>query len=223
MKVGSWKRIFWLRRSFLFLILLILPLVTACAIPIRQVFKVDESLPSGSIQGDSFVGQRFPFRIKIPAGWQATTQYPEFLVEQGYGREGLKATPFFLSNPRTKSSVQVDFSPAGRTVRFDQKIIEALVRSSGRGLVEEVHEEHGKTLPLKLSKALPIRLKGVPYAARMSAELTVKGEPREQGWIYAFAEPYQIFILYLLMGEQRETDRNALEQALASFEYVGIR
>lgn len=221
MKVGSWKRIFWLRRSVV--LFLILPFVTACALPVRQAFKVDESLPIGSIQGDSFVGQRFPFKIKTPSGWEATTQYPQFLVEQGYGREGLKATPFFLFNPQTKSSVQVDFSPAGRTVRFDQEIIESLVRSSGGSLVAEVHEEHGKTLSIKLSKALPIRLKGVPYAARMSAELTVKGEPREQGWIYAFAEPYQIFILYLIAGESRNADQKALEEALSSFEYLGAR
>ncbi len=220
MKTRGWKRIFWIRCGFILLALL---LVTACARPIvREAFKADESLPIGGIQGDSFVGQRYPFRIKIPAGWQGTTQYPEFLVEQGYGREGLKATPFFLFNPQTKSSMQVDFSPAARTARFDQKTIEALVRMGGGGLVSEIHEEHGEGTPIKLSKAVPIQLKGIPYAARMWAELTVKGEPREQGWIYAFAEPYQIFILYLITGEKRDMDKEALEQGLSSFEYLGV-
>ena len=220
MKGGSEKRILWLRGGFILLALL---LVTACALPpVRQAFKADESLPIGSIQGDSFVGQRYPFRVKIPAGWQGTTQYPEFLVEQGYGREGLKATPFFLFNPQTKSSMQVDFSPAARTARFDQKTMETLVRMGGGGLVSEIHEEHGEGTPIKLSKAVPIQLKGVPYAARMWAELTVKGEPREQGWIYAFAEPYQIFILYLITGEKGDMDKEALEQALSSFEYLGV-
>lgn len=221
MKNFGWKRIFWLRGGFILLIAL--PFITSCAIPVRQAYKVDESLPIGSIQGDSFAGQRFPFKIKIPDRWQATTQYPEFLVEQGYGREGLKATPFFLVNPRTKSSMQVDFSPAGRTVRFDQETIEALTRMSGKSLVAEVHQEHGQTLPVQLSKVIPMHLKGVPYAARMSAELTVKGEQREQGWIYAFAEPFQIFILYLITGENRASDKEALEQALASFEYLEVR
>ena len=217
----NWRLIFRARRSALFFIL-ILPVATSCAIPVRQAYKVDESLPIGSIRGDSFVGQRFPFKIKIPAGWQATTQYPEFLVEQGYGREGLKETPFFLFNPQTKSSLQVDFSPAGRTVRFSQETIEAMVRMSGAGLASEIHEEHGQGTPINLSKVVPIRLKGVPYAARMWAELTVKGEPREQGWIYAFAEPFQIFILYLVAGENRAADKEALEQALSSFEYLGV-
>ena len=219
----NWKQKFWFRkRIFLFLIFSLM-LVNACALPVRQAYRVDQSLPIGSIQGDSFVGQRFPFKIKIPAGWQATTQYPEFLVGQGYGREGLKETPFFLFNPQTKSSMQVDFSPAGRTVRFDQETIEAIVRMSGRSLVSEVHEEHGKDSHVELNKAAPVQLKGVPYAARMSAELTVKGEPREQGWIYAFAEPYQIFILYLITGQTRAADKEALEQALSSFEYLGVR
>ncbi len=223
MKTCHGKRFFWGRRGSFFSLILVFLLVTACAFPVRQAFKVDESLPIGSIRGDSFAGQRFPFKIGIPAGWQAATQSPEFLVEQGYGREGLKETPFFLFNPQTKSSLQVDLSPAGRTVRFSQEMIEALVRMSGGGLVSEIHEEHGKGTPIKLSKAVPIQLKGVPYAARMSAELTVKGEPREQGWIYAFAEPFQIFILYLLTGENRAADREALEQALSSFEYLGVR
>jgi len=195
----------------------------SCAIPVREAYKVDESLPAGSIQGDFFIGQRFPFKVKIPNGWQATTQYPEFLVGQGYGREGLKETPFFLFNPQTKSSMQVDFSPAGRTVRFNQEMIEMLTRSGAGGLMAELREEHGKNLPIQFSKAVPIRLKGVPYAARMSAQFTVKEEWREQGWIYAFAEPYQIFIFFLITGENRDADKDSIEQALSSFEYLGVR
>jgi hypothetical protein len=98
-----------------------------------------------------------------------------------------------------------------------------LTRSGAGGLVAELREEHGKDLPIQLSKAVPIRLKGVPYGARMSAEFTVKGERREQGWIYAFAEPYQIFIFFLIIGENRDADRVSIEQALSSFEYLGVR
>jgi hypothetical protein len=94
---------------------------------------------------------------------------------------------------------------------------------SGRSFVSEVHEEHGKEAPIQLSKAEPVQLKGVPYAARMSGKLTVKGEGREQGWIYAFAEPFQIFILFLITNKDRADDESALEEALSSFEYLGIR
>jgi len=222
MKERGWpKKIIWRRWGVT--VLLILPFVVACALPVRQVYKVDESLPIGRIQADSFLGQRFPFKVKIPPGWQGTTQYPEFLVEQGYGLEGLKATPFFLFNPETKSSIQFDFSPAGRTVRFDQEIIESLTRTAGRSFVSEVHAEHGKGSPIQLSQVKTIRLHGVPYAARQSARLTVKGEPQEQGWIYAFSEPFQIFILYLITGKNQDIDQEALEKALSSFEYLGMR
>ena len=217
---GDWLR----QRTRKWIILLaVFPLIMSCAISVREPFQVDESLLIGRIEGDSFIGQRFPFTIRIPDGWQAATQYPEFLTEQGYGREGLKQTPFFLFNPRTKSSIQVDFSPAGRTVRFSQEFMENLVQMSGKDFVNEVHLEHGEKVSMQLSKITPVRLKGVPYAARMSAQFTVQGKPREQGWIYAFAEPYQIFILYQITGPNREADKEALKQALSSFEYLGIR
>ena len=116
--IKTWRWILPLREIVTLLSLLIL--TAACATPIRPAFKVNESLPIGSVQGDSFIGERYPFKIKIPAEWQATTPYPEFSLEQGYGLEGLKETPFFLFNPLTKSSLQIDFSPAKRTAHFDQ-------------------------------------------------------------------------------------------------------
>ena len=222
MRTSDWR---WIsrRRAIFLSFILVFSLITSCALPVRQAYKVDQSLPLGTIQGDSFVGKRFPFTIRIPPGWQGSTQYPEFLIDQGYGRESLMETPFFLFNPQTKSSMQVDFSPAGRTARFSQEMIESLTRSGAGAMVAELRQEQGKDLPIQLSKAMPIQLKGVPYAARMSAEFTVKGEWQDQGWIYAFAEPFQIFILYLITGENRTADKAALEQALSSFEYLGTQ
>ncbi len=204
-------------------LLSLLILTAACATPIRPPFKVNKSLPIGNIQGDSFVGERYPFKIKIPEGWQATTKYPEFLVEQGYGLEGLKATPFFLFNPLTQASLQIDFSPAKKTARFDQGIIEAITKMAGGSLMSDLEEEYGKNFRVQFSQVAPVQLKGVPYAARMSAQYTVKGQTQEQGWIYAFAEPYQLFIFYLAHGMTREKDKNTIEKALSTFEYLGIQ
>jgi len=222
MKIGEWMWGFRRRLIFISLILLF-SFLASCALPVREAYRIDQSLPIGTLQGDSFVGERFPFTIKIPPGWKGATRYPEFLVDQGYGVEGLKETPLFLFNPRTKSSIQIDLSPAGRTARFSQEMIESLTRTGAGGLVAELRQDYGKDFPVQLSKAMPIQLKGVPYAARMSAEFSVKGEWQEQGWIYAFAEPFQIFILYLITGENRTADKAALEKALSSFEYFGIR
>jgi hypothetical protein len=48
----------------------------------------------------------------------------------------------------------------------------------------------------------------------------VKGQVREQGWLYAFAEPYQIFILYMIMEKEGSNDRAAFKAILDSFEYI---
>jgi hypothetical protein len=165
--IKTWRWILPLREIVTLLSLLIL--TAACATPIRPAFKVNDSLPIGSVQGDSFIGERYPFKIKMPAERQATTPYPEFSLEQGYGLEGLKETPFFLFNPLTKSSLQIDFSPAKRTAHFDQGIIEAITKMAGGSLISELEEEYGKNFLLQLSGLSPLKLKGVPYAARMSA------------------------------------------------------
>jgi len=66
----------------------------------------------------------------------------------------------------------------------------------------------------------PYSLKGVPYAAKKHATFTLKGVKREQGWIYGFSEPYQLFILYII--EEKEgtsnNDREDLKKILDSFE-----
>jgi len=33
---------------------------------------------------------------------------------------------------------------------------------------------------------------------------------RQQGWVYAFAEPYQIFILYLVLEKDGKNDYGAI-------------
>jgi hypothetical protein len=43
---------------------------------------------------------------------------------------------------------------------------------------------------------------------------------REHGWIYAFAEPYQIFIIYMRLEKEGVDDRPAIKAILDSFEYI---
>jgi hypothetical protein len=50
-------------------------------------------------------------------------------------------------------------------------------------------------------------LRGVQFAARKSATYTLKGVKREQGWVYGFSEPYQIFIIYMILGKEESKDR----------------
>jgi hypothetical protein len=63
-------------------------------------------------------------------------------------------------------------------------------------------------------------LKGVPYAAKKYVTYTAKSTKREQGWIYAFVEPYQIFILYMILDKEEKNDHEAFKAILDSFEYI---
>jgi hypothetical protein len=49
---------------------------------------------------------------------------------------------------------------------------------------------------------------------------TIKGVKREQGWIYGFTEPYQIFILYMILEKEGANDRQDLKKILDSFEVI---
>jgi hypothetical protein len=209
----------------IFLILMIafwVSLFAGCAgPPVRQPVKVDTAVPVGTIEGNQFVGIRYPYTITTPPGWKISTEYPKFMIDLGYDKEGLDESQLFLFNPATRSNVQIDFSPAAARAVFDQRIIENLTTMATGSFTEELQKDYGKDVKVEISPTVPILLKGVPYAAKKFATYEIKGVKREQGWIYAFAEPYQIFILYMILGKEESNDRRDLEQILNSFALSG--
>ena len=205
------------------LIPLIFVLLMGChGRPAREEVKVDRSLPVGKIESNQFIGIRYPFRIEAPPHWQVTTEIPDFMEGLGYERKGLESSQLFIFNPSTHSNLQVDFQPAGRYAKFSQAMIESLTSMVTEGVIAEFKVDYGKDLQVETDPTEPISLKGVQYAAKKYVTFTRKGVKREQGWIYAFAEPYQIFILYVLLekGEIKSNDRQDLKKILASFEVV---
>ena len=58
------------------------------------------------------------------------------------------------------------------------------------------------------------------FAAKKFGTYTLKGSKQEQGWVYAFAEPYQIFILYMVLGNEAANDRQDIAKILDSFEVI---
>jgi hypothetical protein len=66
----------------------------------------------------------------------------------------------------------------------------------------------------------PVSLKGVQYAAKKYATYTIRGQKQEQGWIYGFTEPYQIFILYTIYEKEGASDRQDLKKILDSFQFI---
>ena len=140
------------------------------------------------------------------------------MEELGYGRDGLKSSQLFIFNPQTHSNLQIDFQPAGRYVRFSQTMIEALTSMMTEGTISEFKEEYGKDLQVETDPTEPISLKGIQYGAKKYITFPYKGVNREQGWIYAFTEPYQIFILYVILEKQGTNDREDIRKILSSFE-----
>jgi len=191
--------------------------------PVREGLQENLKVPAGTIEGNQFTGIRYPFRVSAPQGWKMSTEFPDFLKSFGYDKPTAfdkEVTELYLFNPATQSSVQIDFTPADRYTVFSQPQIERLTDLGASSFKEELEEEYGKDIEAQVSPSEPVKLKGVQYAAKRSATYTVKGEEREQGWIYAFTEPYQIFILYQIINKQGSNDRQDLEAIFDSFEFM---
>ena len=206
------------------MILLLVILLAGCAgIPVRDAIKVDMSVPVGTIDGNQFTGIRYPFNVSAPPGWQVTTKYPEFLLKLGFDKEGLEESEVFVFNPVTQSHVQIDFTPAGRYSAFDQRKIEWLTNAAGGSFESEFRKDYGSNVPFEISATEPYSLKGVPFAARRYTTYTIKDIKREHGWVYAFAEPYQIFIIYMVLEKEGTNDHQDIKTILDSFEVLPKR
>jgi len=202
-----------------FTLALVCIFVAGCAgIPARQAIKVDFGLPVGKIEENRFTGIRFPFTVSAPSNWKVSMEYPKFMEELGYETPGLEESQLFIYNASTQSNLQIDFTPAGRYSRFNQKSIESLTSSVAGGLKSDLQEEYGKDLQVEIGPTESIYLKGVPFAARKYETYNLNGVKREHGWIYAFSEPYQIFILYMILEREGVNDREDIKKILDSFE-----
>lgn len=207
--------------SWIWIMALVFVLGAGCAgVPVREAVKVDLSVPVGSIEGNQFTGIRYPFKVSAPPRWTITTEYPKFMLDLGFEKEGLEESQVFIYNAATQSNVQVDFTPAGPYTTFDQGKINWMTTAATGGFKEELQNDYGKDIQVEIGPTEPYSLKGVPYAAKKFAFYTVKGVKREQGWIYAFAEPYQIFILYMILEKEGAKDRVELQAILDSFEFI---
>ncbi len=203
------------------MILLSIVLLAGCAgIPVRDAVKVDMSAPVGNIDGSEFTGVRYPFTVSTPPEWEVTTEYPKFMLDLGFEEEGLKESEIFIFNPATQSNLQIDFTPAGRHSRFNQKNIEAITSAAAGSFKEELEKEFGKGGRVAISSTEPYYLKGVPYAAKNFAAYYREGKKIEHGWVYAFAEPYQIFVIYMSVEREGIDDRRDIKAILDSFEFV---
>jgi hypothetical protein len=193
-------------------------------IPVRPALQEDISASPGKIEGNQFTGIRYSFNVSVPSHWILTTEFPDFLEEMGYDRPfstDKEQTELYAYNPETKSNIQFDFTPADRYSRFTQKGIEGLTTSVARNITSDLENERGKGVDnIEVGPTEPVSLKGIQYAAKKYVTYTLKGQKRESGWIYGFTEPYQMFILYMILEKEGVSDRADLKKILDSFEYI---
>lgn len=181
----------------------------------------DLNLHPGRVEGNQFMGVRYPFKVTTPNHWKMATEFPEFLKGLGYEEPGStdkEVTELYVFNPVTQSTLQIDLTPASPKAKFSQEKFEALVTAATGGFKKELEEEHGKGIEVSVGPTEAIVLKGVQFAAKKYATYTIKGVKREQGWIYGFTEPYQLFILYMVLEKEGSKDREDMKKILDSFE-----
>lgn len=213
----------FLKKSSFAIIPLFVILVGCAGVHVRPALEEDISISSGKIEENNFIGIRYPFNVSVPSHWKMATKFPDFLEEQGYDKPSpadREQTELYAYDPDTKSNVQFDFTPAGRYATFDQKKMEWLVTAATDSLKSEIEKDNGKDVKIEVGPTEPISFKGVQFAAKKYAIYTVKGVRREQGWIYGFTEPYQIFILYSIFDKEGTNDRQDLKKILDSFEVI---
>ena len=205
--------------------IILLGFLSGCAwIPARPALQENIAAPAGKVEGNRFTGIRYTFNVSVPSNWKLTTEFPDFLEQLGYDKPfstDKEQTELYAYNPETKSNINFDFTPAGRYSRFSQKNIEILTNSATQSMIAELDKEFGKNkVKPTFYPTEPISLKGVQYAAKKYATYTARGQKREQGWIYGFTEPYQIFIIYSLFEKPGVSDRQDLQKIIDSFEFV---
>jgi ABC-type molybdate transport system substrate-binding protein len=182
----------------------------------------DLNVSPGQIEGNQFTGIRYPFRVETPQNWKMATEFLDFLKEMGYegpGHYDKEVTELYIFNPTTRSSLQIDFTPASPRAKFSQEKMEAITTAAAGSFKEELEKDYGKDIQAEMGPTTPFSLKGVQFAAKKSATYTLQGVKREQGWIYGFTESYQLFILYMILEKEGSNDRQDLMRILDSFQF----
>jgi len=207
------------RKRFFILFSFLMILVGCAGLSVHDDLKI----PAGKIEGDQFTGIRYPFRVSVPPHWKMTTEFPDFLKELGYEEPGpyeKEVTELYIFNPSTRSSIQIDFTPASPRAKFSQEKMEAITTAATGSFKEELEKDYGKDIKAQIGPTTPFSLKGVQFAAKKYATYTLQGVKREQGWIYGFTEPYQMFILYMILEKEGSNDRQDMTKILDSFKLI---
>jgi len=211
-------------KNILMMMILLVFLFGCAGIPVRPALQENINVSPGKVEGNQFTGIRYSFNVSVPPHWKLTTEFPDFLEKMGYDKPfstDKEQTELYAYNPETRSNINFDFTPTGRYARFNQKKIELLTSSATESMKAELAKEYGQgRIQVEFGPTEAVSLKGVQYAAKKIATYTARGLKREQGWVYGFTEPYQIFIIYTILEREGTNDRQDLKKILDSFEFI---
>ena len=89
-----------MKKNFTIILLITLFMGGCAGIPVREEARVDLSLPVGKIEGNSFEGIRFPFKVSLPSpNWKFSVEIPDFMEGLGFKKPGLEESELFIINP----------------------------------------------------------------------------------------------------------------------------
>src|SRR4030042_7167103 len=134
-------------KKTLMMIVLFVFLFGCAGTPVRPALQENISAPAGKIEGNQFIGIRYPFKVSVPPPWKLTTEFPGFLEELGYDKPSStdkEQTEVYAYHSGTKSNISFDLTPAGRYATFNQEKIERLTSIATESLKDELDKEHGK-------------------------------------------------------------------------------
>jgi hypothetical protein len=129
----------------------------------------------------------------------------------------IEESELFLINP-AQINIQIDLRP--RAGEPDSVRNDSMLTATGAGVGEELKMEHGRDFPVEVNPVTPYLLKGVQYAAHRFVRYKL-GETRvSHGWVYGFSEPYQLFIIYMVLEKEGSKDLEEAKKIIDSFEMV---
>jgi hypothetical protein len=198
--------------------------IVGCAgVPVREALYENLKVPSGNIEGNKFTGIRYPFKVSATSHWKMSTEFPDFLQSLGYDKpspEDKEQNELYIFNPITQSTILFDLTPALPYGQFSQELQESRVTKVTGIIVGDLQKDYGKELQVQVAPTESISLKGVQFAAKKYVTYTLKGVKRQQGWVYGFSEPYQIFVLYVILEKEGANDRKDIDVIMNSFEFA---
>jgi len=126
------------------------------------------------------------------------------MIDLGYEKDGLEESEVFSSTiPKLNPTCKSILWPLTGIQPSISRILEALAKPRDRRDAGRIERGPGARTSRRGGPTERPSLKGVHLCGQKNVTYTAKGVKREQGWIYAFADPTDLYPLYGV-GKRRQ-------------------